>query len=110
MEQISIIASVSEETSAESLFSVDDESDAVCCPWGVCFQQCRVKKLDLYRSAATEQSQGQPCIYGEKGSVCSSLSAWELLHLKSEFPCLARGNVVEVWKVFSAFGVEGVMH
>lgn len=55
MEQISIIASVSEETSAESLFSVDDESDAVCCPWGVCFQQCRVKNeistgLQLQRS------------------------------------------------------------
>lgn len=30
MEQISVIASVSEETSAESLFSVNGESDGEC--------------------------------------------------------------------------------
>lgn len=42
VEQISIIASVSEETSAESLFSEDGESDAVCSPRGVCVQQCSV--------------------------------------------------------------------
>lgn len=42
MEQISIIGSVSEETSAASLFSVDGESDAVCSSWGMCVQQCRV--------------------------------------------------------------------
>lgn len=55
MEQISIIASVSEETSVASLFSVDGESDAVCSPWGVCVQQCSVRNeistgLQLQRS------------------------------------------------------------
>lgn len=110
MEQISIIASVSEETSVESLFSVDVESDAVCSPWGACVQQSRVRNEIFYRVTATEESQGQPCICGENRSVCSSLSACELLHLNNEFPCLTQGNVVEVWKVFSAFGVEGVMH
>lgn len=55
VEQISIIASVSEETSVESLFSVDVESDAVCSPWGACVQQCRVRNeistgLQLQRS------------------------------------------------------------
>lgn len=43
VEQINIIASVSEETSVESLFSVDGESDAVCSLWGACVQQCRVR-------------------------------------------------------------------
>lgn len=107
MEQISIIASVSGETSVASLFSVDGESDAVCSPWGMCVQQGRVGN-EISTGPQLQRSLRDIC--GENGSACSSLSTCELLHLNNEFPCLTRGNVVEVWKVFSAFGVEGVMH
>lgn len=72
VEQISIIASVSEETSAESLFSVNGESDAVCSPWGVCVQQCRVKNeistgLQLQRSL-----RDSPASVGEMG-LCAAV-------------------------------------